>query len=225
MTLKHYPLAMQPYEKMSKFGPKALATNELLSIIINSGTSKLGAIDIANNILAMQGNGLINLHTASIEELTHIDGIGPVKAIRLKALAELSIRFTKANHSERPHIDSPKALADIYMEEMRHLSQEQFRLVVFDTKNNIIKDTIISIGTVSATLVNPREVLIYCLKNQGVQYAVMHNHPSGDPTPSKEDILLTKRLKKAGDLIGITLLDHIIIGNLRYTSLKEEGII
>ncbi|MDA3845797.1 MAG: DNA repair protein RadC [Vallitaleaceae bacterium] len=225
MTIKDLPLCEQPYTRLEISGAKMLTNAELLAIIIKTGTKTTRAIDIATNLLNMHQDGLLGLHAVTIEELKTIHGIGRIKAIQIKALTELSIRISSSKKSNRVCVTSPTFVAGLYMEELRHLQQEHFKLVVLDNKNNIIKDHTLSIGTVNATLVNPREVLIYCLQHHCVQYIVLHNHPSGDCTPSTEDVLMTERLKKASELIGITLLDHIIIGNQNFTSLKEQGYI
>jgi DNA repair protein RadC len=225
LTIKDLPLCEQPYTRLEISGAKMLTNAELLAIIIKTGTKTTRAIDIATNLLNMHQDGLLGLHAVTIEELKTIHGIGRIKAIQIKALTELSIRISSSKKSNRVCVTSPTFVAGLYMEELRHLQQEHFKLVVLDNKNNIIKDHTLSIGTVNATLVNPREVLIYCLQHHCVQYIVLHNHPSGDCTPSTEDVLMTERLKKASELIGITLLDHIIIGNQNFTSLKEQGYI
>jgi DNA repair protein RadC len=225
LTLKDYPEEQQPYNRLETSGAKSLTDAELLAIIIKSGTKSVKAIDIASQILTMSAEGLVGLHKFTVEELKSVKGIGRVKAIQLKALAELSIRLSSAKPIKRISVTSPSFVANMFMEEMRHLEQEHIKLIILNNKNHIIKDHTLTIGTVNASLVNPREVLIYCLRHQCVQFILMHNHPSGDPTPSNEDILMTKRMNKACELIGITLLDHIIIGNHRFVSLKEQGYI
>jgi len=225
IPLKSLQVQNQPYCRLETHGAKTLTNAELLAIIIKTGTRNSNAIDIADNLLNKHQDGLLGLHALSLEELKAIHGIGRIKAIQIKALAELSIRISTAKVGDKICVTSPSLVANLYMEELRHLNQEHFKIVILNNKNHIIKDHTLSIGTVNATLVNPREVLIYCLQHHCVQFIVVHNHPSGDATPSKEDILMTERLEKASELIGLSLLDHIIIGNQTYISLKEEGYI
>lgn len=224
LSVKELPLSERPYEKMEKYGASVLSDAELLAIIIKSGTKNEHSIDVAQKILRLDKKGLAGIHQLSLKELQGISGIGRVKAIQLKSLVELSTRIAKTNALQKMQVSSPSTIANIYMEEMRYLQQEHLKIVLLDTKNNIISDHIISMGTVNASLINPREVFIHALKNAAVHMIILHNHPSGDPTPSKEDIAITKRLLEASDIIGIKLLDHIIIGDGKYISLKEKGI-
>lgn len=224
LTIKELPISERPYEKLEKYGATVLSDAELLAIIIKSGSQKERSIDLAHKVLAINKRGLVGIHQTSLKELETICGIGRVKAIQIKAVAELSTRIAKTNALQKVQISSPGSVADIYMEEMRHLQQEHLKIVLLDTKNNIINDHTISVGTVNASLINPRELFIHALKNLAVHMIILHNHPSGDPTPSREDISITKRILEASDIIGIKLLDHIIIGDGNYISLKERGI-
>lgn len=222
-TIKELPTSERPYERLETYGADVLSNTELLAIIIRSGTKNLKAMDVASGVLNSADDGLLSLHKHTIEELKTINGIGRIKAIQLKALAELSIRMSKAPIEKNMKVTSPSVVARYFMEQMRHLGQEQLIVVLLDVKNYIIKHHVISKGTVSSSLINPREILVYCLKHQCVNYILLHNHPSGDPTPSKEDLLVTERIRTASELIGIHLLDHLIIGDRVYISLKEEG--
>lgn len=224
LTVKELPISERPYEKLEKYGAKVLSDAELLAIIIKCGSKKERSIDLAHKILKLSKKGLAGIHQLSLKELEAVPGIGRVKAIQIKSVAELSTRISKSIAMQKLQINSPSSVANIYMEEMRHLQQEHLKIVLLDTKNNIISDHTISIGTVNASLVNPRELFIHALKNLAVHIIILHNHPSGDPTPSKEDISITKRILDASEIIGIKLLDHIIIGDGRYFSLKEKGI-
>lgn len=224
LTVKELPISERPYEKLEKYGAAVLSDAELLAIIIRSGSRQDRSIDVAHKILMLNQRGLAGIHHLTLKELQVIPGIGRVKAIQLKSLAELSTRISKTIALSKMQISSPSSVAGIYMEEMRHLQQEHLKIVLLDTKNNIISDSTISMGTVNASLINPREVFIHALKNSAVHMIILHNHPSGDPSPSKEDIAVTRRLIEAGELIGIKLLDHIVIGDGKYISLKEKGI-
>ncbi|PKM50251.1 MAG: hypothetical protein CVV02_12230 [Firmicutes bacterium HGW-Firmicutes-7] len=224
LTVKELPTDERPYEKLEKYGASVLSDAELLAIIIKSGSRRERSIDLAQKVLKLNSRGLAGIHQLSLKELEMISGIGRVKAIQIKSIAELSTRISKNNAIQKLQITSPSSVADIYMEEMRHLQQEHLKIVLLDTKNNIISDHTISVGTVNASLVNPREVFIHALKNLAVHIIILHNHPSGDPTPSSEDISITKRILGASEIIGVKLLDHIIIGDGKYISLKERGI-
>lgn len=155
-----------------------------------------------------------------------LDGIGLVKGLQLCCIGELSRRIWRRKSQEiRPSFRQPEEIADYYMEEMRHLEQEEVRVMFFDTKQILIRDVLLSKGTVNASLISPREVLIQALRHGAVTMILVHNHPSGDPTPSKEDAALTKRLSQAGSVVGIPLIDHIIIGDLQYLSFREKDLL
>jgi DNA repair protein RadC len=147
-----------------------------------------------------------------------------VKAIELLCLTEITKRMSKEIHRDSLRLVTPQSVADFYMQDMRHLTREQVLLLMMDSKNKMIKDMIISEGTVNTSIMPTREVYVHALKYEAVNIILLHNHPSGDPTPSAEDIRVTKKLSEAGNLIGITLMDHIIIGDNRYISLKEQGL-
>ena len=227
LTVKELPLSERPYEKCEKYGPAALSDAELLAVILRTGTKEQRVIDLAVNILnySTACPGLLGLNYLTIKELTCIKGVGRVKAIQLLCLTELTKRMAKEMRKEGIKLLSPENVANYYMQDMRHLTNEQVLLVMMDSKNRIIKDMIISEGTVNASIMPTREVYVHALKYEAVNIILIHNHPSGDPTPSAEDIRATKRLADAGNLIGITLMDHIIIGDNRYISLKEQGLL
>lgn len=223
-TMKELPEDERPYERLESLGAKALSDAELLSIILRTGGRDHTSIDIARQVLSLSDKKLSGLHQCRMEELQQIRGIGRVKAIQLKALAELSIRMAKADALYRYRVNSPKSIAKIYMEEMRYLDKEHIKVVFLDTKNGIISDIYISIGTVNASLVDPREVFKEALARGAVNIILLHNHPSGDPSPSSDDIEVTKRMVRAGDVIGIKVIDHLIIGDGIYLSMKERGL-
>jgi DNA repair protein RadC len=224
MRVKDLPLSERPYEKLEACGPGVLSDAELLAIIIRSGSKKERSIELAQRILGIKKQGIRGIYELSLEDLQKVSGIGRVKSIQIKAIAELSKRISKNNAVTKLKISSPGTIASIFMEELRYLKQEHLKIVFLDTKNQIISDKFLTVGTVNASLINPREVFIEALKHNAVHVILLHNHPSGDPTPSREDILITKRIINAGDIIGIKLLDHIIIGDGNYISLKEQGI-
>lgn len=223
LTIKEIPLCERPYEKLEKYGAAVLSDAELIAIVIKSGTVNERSTDIAMRILSSHESGILGLYHRTMEELQQIKGIGRVKAIQLKAIAEISKRMAKATHKEKVNIHSPSSVAALYMEEMRHLKREHMLVVLLDTKYNVIDDYTLSIGTVNASLIHPREVFIYALSKEAVNIILIHNHPSGNPSPSQEDVQVTERVRQAGEILGIDLLDHIVIGDGTYISMKEQG--
>lgn len=216
-----------PYEKFLKLGAGALTDAELLAIIIRIGTKDTSSVKIGQKVLNLSDNhlGLLGLHHITIADLMTINGIGEVKAVKIKCIAELAKRLSKASAAHSLRIDQPKTVADYYMEELRHVETEHTLLVMLDNKNRIINDSIISKGTVNSSLLSPREIFLMALQNKAVYILLLHNHPSGDPTPSKQDLTITKRIMEASKLIGIPLIDHIIIGDNKYISFREKGIL
>lgn len=227
LTVKELPLSERPYEKCEKYGAAYLSDAELLAVILRTGTKRLRAIDLAANILNYPeaSSGLKGLNYLTMKELTRINGIGRVKAIELLCLTELTKRMAKEIHRDSLRLVTPKSVADYYMQDMRHLNREQIILVMLDSKSKLIKDMIISSGTVNTSIMPAREIFVQALKQEAVNIILIHNHPSGDPSPSAEDLRVTKRIKEAGNFVGITLMDHIIIGDNRYISLKEQGLL
>lgn len=224
--MKKIPDMERPYEKCQKFGASALSDAELLAVVLRTGSHGENVIGLAQRILYRSGeDGILGLHRFSMEQLVKIRGIGKVKAIQLICILELARRLSKASVSESLSFTSPASIAEYYMEDLRHESQEVMKLIMINSKGRLISETEISKGTVNASLITPREIFIEALLRQAVAVVAMHNHPSGAPTPSSEDILLTKRIKEAGSIIGVELLDHIIIGNNCYVSLREKGIL
>jgi len=225
LTVKELPVSERPYEKCETYGPQFLSDAELLAVILKTGSKGLRAIDLAVNVLNYSKTypGLKGLNYLTMKELTKIRGIGRVKAIQLLCLTERTKRMSKEVHKESLKFTTPQSVAEYYMQDMRHLKKEQVLLLMLDSKSKLIKDMVMSSGTVNLSIVPIREILIQALKEEAVKIILVHNHPSGDPAPSPEDIRVTKRMKEAGDLIGISLMDHIIIGDNKYISLKEQG--
>lgn len=226
-TLKEMPLTERPYEKCEKSGPGVLSDAELLAVIMRTGTAGERAVDVAIRVLSFSKAypGLIGLNHMNLKDLQSIKGIGRVKAIQLLCVTELTKRMAKATKDGMKAFTTPDTVADYYMQEMRHLQREMVYLVMMDAKSRILKDMIISTGTVSSSLLSPREIFLNALKYEAVNIILLHNHPSGDPNPSREDIKTTQRMKEAGNLVGIRLMDHIIIGDNKYISLAEQGYI
>lgn len=215
-----------PYEKFETFGAQSLTDSELLAIIIRTGTKEANSIELGKKILNLssgsgQSNGLLSLQHLTLEDLMKIKGIGKVKAIRIKCVTEFSRRIAMETFKKGIRFDKPATIADYYKEQVRHLEVEQVILVMTDGKNQFLKDCVLSSGTVNMSLISPREVFITALKSNAVHILLVHNHPSGDPTPSRDDIEITKRIHEASQLMNIPLVDHIIIGDNTYMSLKE----
>lgn len=217
----------RPYEKCLRYGAEYLSDTELLAVLLRTGVKGMNSLELAQKILQTpsEGTGLLNIHHLTLQKLKNIRGIGTVKAIQILCLSELAKRLAKTSAGEGLILNNPSTIAEYYMEELRHQKQEQMKLLMLNTKTKLIGEADISKGTVNASLVSPRELFIEALNQEAVSIILVHNHPSGDPTPSKSDILLTKRVKDAGDLIGIELLDHIIIGNNCYISFSEQKMI
>lgn len=222
--IKDMVAEQRPYEKCEQRGVESLTDIELLAVLLRSGTRDMNSLEVAKRVLYPDGmkGGLISLHGLSVAQLRRIPGIGRVKALQIICIVELSRRLSKSSAAKGPDFSSPAKIAEYYMEDMRHYKQEHMKLLMLNTKSRLLGETEISKGTVNASLISPRELFIEALEKNAVGIILLHNHPSGDPTPSREDILLTKRIKEAGNLIGIELLDHIIIGNHCYTSLYGD---
>lgn len=225
-TIKEIPEKERPYEKCEQKGSASLSDEELLAVLLRTGTRGENALALARRILYHAGEtGILGIHQFSMERLMAIKGIGKVKAIQISCISELAKRLSKASYQEALCFSEPGSIARYYMEDMRHEKQEVMKLLMLNTKARLIGETNISKGTVNASLITPRELFIEALQKNAVSIVLMHNHPSGDPTPSREDMLITKRILDAGALIGIELLDHIIIGNNQYMSFREEALL
>ncbi|MDO4599255.1 MAG: DNA repair protein RadC [[Ruminococcus] gnavus] len=217
----------RPYERCEQFGANNLTDCELLAVLLRTGTRGENALQLAEKILhpVFSQKGVLNLHQWTYEQLRQIKGIGKVKAIQILCLSELSRRLAKATAQEGLNFSNPASIARYYMEDLRHANQEQMKLLLLNTKSRLIGETDISKGTVNAAVISPRELFVEALQKNAVSIVLLHNHPSGDPTPSKEDVLITRRIQEAGLLIGVELLDHIVIGDNCYVSLREKGLI
>ena len=224
-TMKNLPESEQPYEKYVLNGEESLSDAELLSIILKSGTKEANSLDIAREILKGNHNNLLNLYDLSYRDLMQFSGVGKVKAIQLKAVAELSRRISKTNSGYRLRMDNPESIADYYMEQLRHAKQEQLLCAFFDAKNNFLGDVVVSKGAVNYTYVSPRDVFRYAFDYEAVMLILLHNHPSGDPTPSEDDLRITRRIEKGAQILQLELVDHIIVGDNRYYSFKENNLI
>lgn len=225
LTMRELPQSERPYEKCAKFGPGVLSDGELLAAILRTGSQGERATELAGRLLLKApGNNLAGLCQMTYEELVEIRGIGKVKAIQMLCLAELVKRTLHTSIPlESLVCNEPGQIAAYFMPSMRHLETEQVRLVILNGKNAVMKEIVVSNGSFNAAMASPREIFYFALKYKAVSIILLHNHPSGDPSPSKEDMILTRRLADTGRMIGLPLLDHIIIGDNRYVSFKENG--
>lgn len=221
--IKNMPLSMRPRERLRAQGAESLSEAELLAIILGNGTKNVSALDLANRLIFTY-NGLRNIRDASLDDLLQVKGIGPAKAITIKAAIELG-RRTALDRKIKDFIHSPADVSRLLMEEMRYYDREYFCGLYLDRKGGLLCKENISIGSLSSSIVHPREVFKTAVKCSAASIIVVHNHPSGDPTPSKEDIDVTRRLVEAGKIMGIDIIDHLIIGHEQYCSLKEKGAI
>lgn len=214
-----------PYERFLRFGAENLTDRELLAIILRTGTRDKSALELAGQVLSLAKHpreGLLGLYDVTLEELMQIKGIGMVKAVKLKSLTELSMRISRTTAKEGLLFTDSSTVAGYFMEKLRHRETECVILVCLDGKGQMIAEKKLSDGSVKMSLISPREIFMEALKCRAVNMILVHNHPSGDPTPSRADRELTRNLVELGEKMDIPLLDHIIIGDNRYTSFKEE---
>lgn len=222
ILIRDFPNDERPRERFIKNGPESLSNHELIAIIIQTGSKNESALSLANKLL-VHFDGLRLLKDASLDELKTIKGIGTVKAIQVLASIELGRRVSNLVYSDRYCIRSPEDAAKYMMNDMRFLTQEHFVCLYLNTKNQVMHKQTVFIGSLNASIVHPREVYKEAFRRSAASIICLHNHPSGDPSPSREDIEVTKRLVECGKIIGIDLLDHIIIGENKFVSLKEKG--
>jgi DNA repair protein RadC len=222
-TIKDLPPEMRPREKMLLRGAQELTEGELLAIILNSGSKEMNSLQVAQHLLGYF-KGLRHLKAASIEEIiASAKGVGEAKAIAIKAALELGARIPRLEQ-EQKQIKSPLDVVNLLMEEMRYFDREHFCVLYLDRKSRLIASEDISIGGLHSAAVHPREVFKSAIKRSSASIILAHNHPSGDPEPSAEDIRITERLVEAGQLLGIEVSDHIVLGDGRYKSLKASGL-
>lgn len=227
IRMKDMPETDRPYEKCLRLGPGALSDAELLAVIIRTGSREASSLELAELILALggSGDGLLGLLHHSLADFSRIKGIGPAKGAQLLCVGELSRRIWNRQVRNRPlTFTDPREVADYYMEDMRHLEREEIRVMYLNTRNMLIRERLLSRGTVNASVVTPREILTEALGCRAVSMILVHNHPSGDAAPSHADRLLTRRVQEAGALVGICLVDHIIIGDKTYFSFRQQKI-
>jgi DNA repair protein RadC len=222
ISIKNLPESERPYERFRNLGAEALSDAELLAIILKTGTRELTSLELARLLLSQCQGNLLNLYELSYEQLLEVRGIGQVKAIQLKAVAELSRRIARTRRGYRLSLDSPASIAEYYMEQLRHERQEHFMGAFFDARCCFLGDCQITKGSNSQALVAPGELFRQAILCNAVMIVALHNHPSGDPAPSEEDARITEQLKQGAKLLGLRLADHIVIGDNRYYSFHEN---
>ena len=219
MQIKLLPENERPVEKACSIGIDKLSSAELIALILHTGTKNKSAIGLGEDVLSAFPGGICDLGGCTLEDLLQIDGIGPSKACSILGAIELGKRIAASMPKERSTITGSEDVAKLFMEELRYRKKEHFKSVLVNTKSEIIAVDSVSVGELSSTIIHPREVFQLAIRK-----SFIHNHPSGDPTPSGEDIETTKRLTEAGKLLGIRVLDHVIIGDGRYASMGAMGL-
>ncbi|MCI9174787.1 MAG: DNA repair protein RadC [Lachnospiraceae bacterium] len=225
ITMKEMPESEQPLEKCMRYGAQALSDAELLAVILKTGTRNLTALQLAQFFLSRKEKNLLNLVNMRPEEMKEIPGIGQVKAAQLKCIAELAERIAKTSRLRDVRLNEPASVAGYYMESLRHKTKENLLSAMFDARSNLLGEEIISVGTMTNALVSPREIFMKAMEYRAAHIVLLHNHPSGDPTPSEADLAVTRRVEEGGKILEIVLADHIIIGDNRYISFRENGLL
>ena len=221
--ISEIPTDERPRERLIQYGADALATSELLAILLRTGTNRYSAVGLGEHLLA-HFQGMRGVSRASIEEMSRVHGVGAAKAAQIKAAIEFGRRLVAVSPDERPKIASPRDVYNLLGPSLREEKREHFVAILLDTKNGVLRTKTVSVGDLSSSVVHPREVFAEAIRHSAASLIVAHNHPSGDPAPSPDDISVTRRLQEAGELLGIEVLDHVVLGDNRFISLKEKGL-
>ncbi len=221
MQIKSLPAIERPVEKTCRYGIKALSNAELFALILHTGTKNKSAIGLAEDVLAIYPDGVSGFGNCELEDLLKIEGIGKTKACSILAAVELGKRIASTPSGDRICLSGSEDVANLLMEELRYAKKEYFKSILVNTKGELITIDDVSVGELSSTIVHPREVFVSAVRKSAAAVIFVHNHPSGDPTPSREDVQTTKRLIDSGEILGIRVLDHIIIGNGKFSSLRD----
>jgi DNA repair protein RadC len=221
--MREIALDDRPRERLVQVGERSLATAELLAIILRTGTGGENVVRLAERVLAALG-GLSGLARASVTEMQAVRGVGRVKAIEIKAALELGRRLMVSAPEERSRITSPADAANLLMSEMGYLEQEHLRVILLDTRNRVLATPTIYVGSLNTSVIRVAELFRPAIQENAAALIVAHNHPSGDPAPSPEDIRVTRQIRQAGELLDIDVLDHVVIARQGYISLKERGL-
>lgn len=224
MNVRELPDRERPREKLLRRGRESLSNAELLAVLLRTGTRSMPVMDLAAKILSRDSRGLRFLAECTPEELQEIGGMGTAKSCELLAAVELGRRIAASRTESRGVIESAEDVIDLFMEKMRYHKKEHFVCLLIGSRGEIIEETEVSVGDLNSAVANPREVFTGAVRRSAGAVLFLHNHPSGDPSPSEQDILTTRRLERAGMILGIPVVDHIIIGDGTYTSLKAEGL-
>ena len=219
------PVADRPRERLFRLGPAALTQAELLAILVNTGSSGRSALEVARDLLAASGATLSGVARRPVAELVRTRGVGLAKAARIAAAFELGRRLQEDGRGDRPRIRSPADVYQWFAPRMADLAAEEFHVLALDSQSAVLRDLLITRGILNGSLVHPREVFRGAIAEAAAGIIVAHNHPSGDPTPSADDRAVTRQLVEAGRIIDLPVYDHIIIGNGRYTSFAESGLL
>lgn len=219
------PKEERPYERRMRHGAEQLSDRELLAVLLRTGAKGRTVLELAGELLKLspEKEGFTGLRRRSLEELSAVRGIGKVKAVQLKCVLELARRMAREEAGQGIFFRTPAMIAEYYMEDLRHLEQEVLLLLMLNQKGRLLREKYMFKGTVNASMVSPREIFLEALSSRAVQIILLHNHPSGDASPSREDLNATRRVAEAGELLGISLADHIIIGGHTYVSFREKN--
>ncbi|MCG8485579.1 MAG: DNA repair protein RadC [Clostridia bacterium] len=224
-SIKELPIDERPREKLVQHGVDVLSNSELLAILLRSGTKEMSAIEVSSKLLSLDSEGICYLADSTIEELSQVRGIGVAKACQILAAIELGKRIATKPKQRKINVSSPREVAYLFIEKMRYFKKEFFKVLLLNTKNEIIMIDEVSVGNLNSAIVHPREVFTNAVRKSASSVILVHNHPSGNPNPSSEDVETTKRLVEAGRILGIEVLDHLIIGDGEYFSLRESSMI
>lgn len=222
--IKDMPSCERPREKLIKHGAGSLSNAELIGLLLGSGTQDASAITLAERVISADPQGILFLRDCTPEELCAIEGIGPAKSAVLIGAAELGRRLATTAGQKRHKITTSQDVASLFMENMRHLKKEHLKVLLLNIKGEVIMTDNVSTGSISGSMAGPREVFANPVRRGAASVILVHNHPSGDPSPSEEDVKVTRELADAGRLLGIPVMDHVIIGDGEYVSLKQKGI-
>jgi DNA repair protein RadC len=223
--IRDWPVPERPRERLHSAGAHALSTRELLGILVGSGSGARSALDVAGALLQQSGGSLRRLAANSLADLQKLEGVGPAVAARVLAAMELGSRMARETAAERPRIQGPADVYELCAPALRDLRQEEFRILLLNTQHAVLKELIVTRGTLDASVVHPREVFKAAISESAAAVILVHNHPSGDPSPSREDRDATDQLAAAGRLLAIPILDHVVVGDGRYVSFVEMGLL
>ena len=224
VTMKALPREERPREKLLRESPSALSSEELLTILIGSGTKQFSAADLARQILCLEKGGLSGLGEITPEEILSLPGMGEARSCQVLAAVELGRRMAASPGRRRTALCHPKDVAAFFMEDLRYRKQETFRVVMLNTKNELLAYEDVSVGGLDNSIAHPRDVFRPAVRRSAASIILIHNHPSGNPEPSESDLLVTERMAEAGTIMGIRVLDHLVFGDGIYVSLKEKNL-